>query len=136
MINFNELPLVALDFMNHDHEYAAGLVNEIEAQFELAEVSEVERLLKVLQKHCIEHFAHEEKEMITYSFPPYQVHKQEHDRLLMDLGMMIKQLDSHHDLKKIAHFLKIEFPTWFAHHLATMDRMTAHFIAMNMKASA
>jgi hemerythrin len=136
MINFSELPLVALDFMNQDHEYAANLVNDIEAQYELGNLAEVERLLKTYQQHCIEHFFHEEKEMIKHSFPPYQVHKQEHDRLLMDLDMVIKQLSSHRDLNKISGFLKNELPTWFAQHLATMDRMTAHFIAINMQASA
>lgn len=136
MIHFNELPLMALDFMNHDHEYAADLVNKIEVQFDLHQVSEVERLLKELQSHCIDHFTHEEKEMIKYSFPPYQVHKQEHDRLLMDLDMIIQQLHQHQDLTKIKTFIKIEFPAWFAHHLATMDRMTAHHIAMNIQASA
>ena len=135
MINFSELPRVALDFMNQDHEYAAGLVNDIEVQCERGNVNEVERLLKVMQQHSIEHFSHEEKEMIKYSFPPYNVHKQDHDRLLMDLDMAIKQLSNHHDLNKVSGFLTSEFPTWFAQHLATMDRMTAHFIAINMQES-
>ncbi|MBL4798002.1 MAG: hemerythrin family protein [Oleispira sp.] len=132
MINFSELPLVALDFMNQDHQHAVDLINDIEKQYELADVSAVEAGLKLLQEHCIEHFAHEEKEMRKYSFPPYQVHKQEHDRVLMELDMVIKQLNNHRDLSKILGYLKNEFPTWFAQHLATMDRMTAQFIAMNM----
>lgn len=136
MINFSELPLVALDFMNQDHEYAADLINDIEIQYERADVNEVERLLTLYQQHCIEHFSHEEKEMLKHSFPPYQVHKQEHDRLLMDLDMAIKQLGHHKDLAKISGFLKNELPTWFAQHLATMDRMTAHYIAINNQASA
>ena len=136
MINFSELPRVALDFMNQDHEHAAGLVNDIEKQYELGDVNEVERLLLLLQEHSIEHFSHEEKEMIKYSFPPYQVHKQEHDRALMDLGMVIKQLNSHRDLTKISGYIKNEIPTWFIHHLATMDRMTAEFIVKNKQESA
>lgn len=132
MINFSELPLVALDFMNQDHQHAVDLINDIEKHYELADVSAVEVGLGLLQKHCIEHFAHEEKEMRSYSFPPYQVHKQEHDRVLMELDMVIKQLNNHRDLTKISGYLKNEFPTWFAQHLATMDRMTAQFIAMNM----
>jgi hemerythrin len=129
MIKFSELPLVALDFMNQDHEYAVGLVNDIEKENRLGNIREVERNLKLLHEHCVEHFSREEKEMREYSFPPYQVHKQEHDRVLMELDMVTKQLRSHRDLSKISGYLKNEFPTWFAQHLATMDRMTADFIA-------
>jgi hemerythrin len=136
MINFSELPLVALDFMNQDHAYAASLVNDIEKQYELGNVNEVERTLKLLQENCIEHFSHEEKEMREYSFPPYQVHKKEHDRVLMELDMVVKQLSDHHDLSKVSGYLKSEFPMWFSQHLAIMDRMTAQFIARDMQASA
>ena len=135
MINLSELPQASLDFMNQDHEYAAGLVNDIEKQYELGDVNEVERILVLLQKHCIEHFSHEEKEMIKHSFPPYSVHKQEHDRALMDLDMIIKQLNNHRDLSKVSGHFRHEFSAWFTRHLATMDRMTAQFITKNMQAN-
>jgi len=129
MIKFDELPHLALDFMNQDHQLAAELVNDVEKHYELGNVSAVEKSLGLLQIHCKEHFSHEEREMRAYSFPPYQVHKQEHDRVLMELDMIIQQLSNHKNLTKVAGYLKNEFPTWFAQHLATMDLRTAQFIS-------
>ena len=129
MIKFDELPHLAVDFMNKDHQLAAELVNDVEKYYELGDVSAVEKNLGLLQIHCKEHFAHEEQEMKAHSFPPYQVHKQEHDRVLMELDMIIKQLNNHKDLARVAGYLKNEFPTWCAQQLATMDRRTAQFIS-------
>lgn len=129
MINFDELPKVALDFMNQDHQDAVNLVNDIEKYYEAGDVDGAKDNLKRLQEHCKDHFSHEEQEMRAHSFPPYQVHKQEHDRVLMELDMVITQLENHGDLSKVSGYLKNEFPTWFAQHLATMDLRTAQFIA-------
>lgn len=136
MVNFDDITKVDLDFMNKEHEEAAKLINRLEANYKNSNVDAVINDLEVLQQHCIEHFLHEEKEMKLHSYPPYQVHKKEHDRVLMDLDMMLKQLVDHNDLSKISGYILHEFPTWFVQHTGTMDRMTAQFIAQEIQASA
>jgi hemerythrin len=136
MLDFDELPQVALDFMNHDHQEAIELYNLIEQDFKAGDVDGVITKLLELQQHSIEHFSQEEEEMRRYRFPPFQVHKEAHDSVLMVLDMVIKQLQDHRTLDKISGYIKHEFPSWFAHHLSTMDKMTAEFIAEEIKATA
>jgi len=129
MLDFNQLPTVALDFMNKDHQEVVDIYNQVERDYKLLDVDSVITGILQIQEHCIQHFAHEEREMKTYNFPPYQVHKQEHDRVLMDIDMVVKQLQNHRMLSKISGYIEHAFPSWFSHHLATMDKMTAEFIA-------
>lgn len=129
MIDFNQLPEVALDFMNEEHQEAADIYNQVERDFKLHDVDSVISGILEIQEHCINHFAHEEQEMKTYHFPPFQVHKQAHDRVLMEIDMVIKQLQDHRTLSKVSGYIEHAFPSWFSHHLATMDKMTAEFIA-------
>lgn len=129
MINFDDLPQVALDFMNHDHQEAVEIYNRVESCYRKGDVEAVLTNLKEIQTHSIEHFSQEEQEMKRYQFPPIQVHKEAHDSVLMVLDMVIKQLTDHRTLAKISGYIEHEFPSWFAHHLSTMDKMTAEFIA-------
>jgi hemerythrin len=129
MIDINQLPEVALDFMNEEHQEAADIYNQVERDYKLHDVDSVIAGILEIQEHCINHFAHEEQEMKTYHFPPFQVHKQAHDRVLMEIDMVVKQLQDHRTLSKISGYIEHAFPSWFSHHLATMDKMTAEFIA-------
>ncbi len=128
MIVFNQLPNIGLEFMNIEHQQAADLFNKIETDFKRHDVDAVIAGILEIQQHCIEHFAHEEREMKTYEYPPYNVHKQAHDRVLMEIDMVVKQLQSHRTLSKISSYIEHGFPSWFSHHLATMDKVTAEFI--------
>lgn len=136
MLNFDDLPQVALDFMNHDHQEAVEIYNHVEKSYRDGDVDAVLLNLKKIQQHSIEHFAQEEQEMKRYQFPPIQVHKEAHDSVLMVLDMVIKQLTDHRALEKISGYIEHEFPSWFAHHLSTMDKMTAEFIAVQQASKA
>jgi hemerythrin len=136
MIDFNQLPEVALDFMNIEHQEVVDIYNEVERDYKLHDVDAVISGILEIQEHCIKHFAHEEQEMRRFQFPPFKVHKQAHDRVLMEIDMVVKQLQNHRILSKISGYIEHEFPSWFAHHLATMDKMTAEFIAGQKQALA
>lgn len=136
MINFEDITKVELDFMNSEHEDATHMLNSIESAYKSDDVDAVIHGLQALQAHSIDHFLHEEKEMKAHFYPPYQVHKQEHDRALMELDMLIQQLSDHRDLAKVVGYVMHSLPTWFVHHTATMDRMMAQFIAKESRASA
>lgn len=130
MLDFTLLPDVALDFMNVEHQEAVDIYNRIERDFKRHDVDAVIAGILEIQEHCIQHFAHEEQEMKACHYPPLQVHKQAHDRVLMEIDMVAKQLQDHRTLEKIASYIEHGFPSWFSHHLATMDKITAEFIAV------
>ena len=130
MLDFNLLPKVTIDFMNDDHEEAVAIVNAFQQGIENGDVHAVEFQIKQLIEHCEAHFGREEACMRQHSFPPYLIHKQEHDRVLMELNMIAQQLKQHQDVEKIRSYAMQEFPAWFAQHLNTMDKMTAQYLSM------
>lgn len=136
MLDFSSLNKVEQDFMNRDHKEAVDLLNALQGALDDEILSEVVLALKALISHCQAHFEREEISMRKYSFPPYVVHKQEHDRVLMDLNMIAEQLKNHGDINKIRRYATQEFPAWFVQHLSTMDKMTAQFLAMRQKQEA
>ena len=129
MIDFNQLPKVALDFMNAEHQEVVDIYNRVERDYRDQNVDAVIIGILEIKNHCINHFAHEEQAMRTYQFPPFQVHKQVHDQVLMEINMVLQQLQSHRKLSKVSGYIEHAFPSWFSHHLATMDKITAEFIA-------
>lgn len=131
MIDFNDVPKVALEFMNRDHEKATEIVNRLMVEVEQSSPdnkainSELEQLLQ----HTQEHFAREEEQMQRCSFPPYPVHKAEHERVLAEMRDVITAWQESNDLGSLKPYLFASLPVWFVEHIATMDTVTAWFIA-------
>jgi len=136
MLDFSTLPHVEQDFMNHDHEEAVDILNQLQQAIDDSDSEKVSGSMAELYQHCQEHFEREEISMRKYSFPPYIMHKQEHDRVLMELNMIAEQFEGHGDVEKIRRYVMQEFPAWFVQHLSTMDKMTAQYLAMRQKEAA
>lgn len=133
MLDFSSLNKVEQDFMNRDHEEAVDLLNRLQQGVSEENLEQVKQGMAELISHCQQHFEREEISMRNYGFPPYVIHKQEHDRVLMELKMIAEQLQSHSDVSKISSYVIQEFPAWFVQHLATMDKMTAQYLAMKQR---
>lgn len=136
MANFDDVAKVDLDFMNNEHHAASEMMRVIKRDYNNNDVDAVIKGLLILQEHSIEHFLHEEQAMRAHFYPPYKVHKQEHDRALMELDIIIKQLINHKDLAKVKGYVLHAMSNWFLQHMATMDRMAAQFIITEKRASA
>lgn len=131
MIDFEQVPKVALDFMNQDHEEATRLTNQLESLVTADSVDNrtVAKALDALLDHCQLHFAREEVQMQQAQFPPYPVHKGEHERVLAEMhGELAAWLEAA-DLERLKHYLFETLPRWFVDHIATMDTVTAQYIA-------
>lgn len=136
MIDFNHVPKVALDFMNHDHEEATELVNRLETLINQTEAGTnhneaISAALAALYQHNSEHFGREEQQMRQVNFPPYPVHKGEHERVLAEMVFEIDAWNQLHDLARLKTYITEVLPAWFINHIATMDTMTAIFIAQS-----
>lgn len=129
LIDPKQIPQVALEFMNDDHQEAVNLVNEILTQLEQGSDEAVESALKHFCQHNGEHFAREEAEMMKYNFPPYGCHKGEHERVLAELDQVYSQWQQSTDRKQLSEYLQSTAYPWFINHLNTMDTVTAHFIS-------
>lgn len=128
------LPVVAVDFMNHDHGEAAQLLNtllnELDAlQAGTSSAASISEQLNDIYQHTLAHFAREEAEMLLVNFPPYSCHKGEHDRVLAELLSVSQQWAEHADAQTLTHYLNQIFTPWLINHISTMDFVTANFIS-------
>lgn len=130
MIDFNNVPKVALDFMNNDHEEATRITNELMSLVEAGATDSptVASSLLHLLKHCQEHFSREEAQMQQIQFPPYPVHKGEHERVLAEMEGELTAWQESGDLERLKHYLFVTLSNWFIDHIACMDTVTAQFI--------
>jgi hemerythrin len=129
-----DYPQVALDFMNCDHaEFVtmrSQLLDLISAQ---APKNDVDTLLDELLSHTRHHFAEEERLMKATSFPPYAMHKSEHDHVLTDMAAHIERWKQDRDVAALRDWLDQAVGAWFVTHVGTMDLVTAGYIATKQK---
>lgn len=136
MIDFNEVPKVAVDFMNDDHEEATNVTNALLALVGAADNGEVNSqeisdTLNELLLHCQEHFAREEKQMQKIDFPPYPVHQGEHQRVLAEMEGELLAWNKEGDVERLKRYAEITLPEWFIGHIKCMDTVTAMFISQS-----
>lgn len=125
-----DYPQVALDFMNHDHaEFIELRETLLTILAKPADPDEIDALLARLLEHTRTHFGEEERQMQEAQFPPYPMHKGEHDRVLADMEARVAQWQQDRDAKALRDWLDAAVGDWFVNHVSMMDFVTARFIA-------
>jgi hemerythrin len=129
MIDFDVVPKVVIDFINEDHKHFTDLTNQLEALLADAgsEPQVITAQLAQLLEHCREHFGREEQQMQLFVFPPYPVHKGEHERVLAEMESVVSQWLQSQDRAALMQYVEA-LPHWFIGHAATMDTVTASYI--------
>lgn len=123
-------PQVALEFMNQDHaEFVALVYKVLELLQAPCSEAAVDLKLSWLLAHTRHHFAEEERHMLATHFPPYLLHKMEHDRVLADMERHIEAWLAKRDSGALQNWMQKDVTSWFLNHVATMDSVTAGFIA-------
>ena len=132
-VDRSAVPLVAVEFMNHDHHEVADLMNALEARLDGSDgpVDEaaVDAALQAFLDHTREHFGREEQEMLRTRFPVYAVHKGEHDRVLEDMDAVARSWAEDRDAEKLLTWVREPLLEWLVEHIHTMDTITAQYIA-------
>jgi hemerythrin len=131
-MNLHQLsfPLVALDFMNRDHEEFVALRGKLLDLIAAGSTDGIDGQLDELQRHTIRHFADEEKAMQETGFPAYPVHRGEHDAVLADMATSIERWRRARDVEALRDWLDAAVGEWFVNHVSSMDMVTARFVAM------
>jgi len=128
-VEVNDIPQVAVNFMNDDHAEAVTLLNQLFNALETSSDDKVNTALSAFYQHNAEHFAREEEQMIRINFPPYTCHKSEHERVLQEMREIQQQWQTNHDRGALERYLKDTVIPWFVNHINTMDTVTAMFIS-------
>jgi len=118
-------------FMNEDHAHALvildGLMDAVRACPE--DLDSLGECLMEFISHSREHFEREEKAMQSSQFPPYPIHKSEHDRVLGWLEDTLTALRSNALDASQLNRIGEEMKSWFFQHIQSMDAVTANWIA-------
>jgi len=126
-----ELPQLPVDFMNADHAHAEALWREMCAALAdyPAHCTPLEAACRAFLAHNQAHFAREENAMQQYAFPPYPVHKAEHDRVLALLADLADAVAGGGAEDSVRRTIEEDIPAWLVQHVQSMDLVTARWIA-------
>jgi hemerythrin len=143
LINKESLPLVAMEFMNAVHLEDVDIINKV---FELILIYENNPLQENKQKltnvykewinHTIKHFKGEEIMMEEKQFPPYHVHKREHQYALNKMNEIFQKWETTQDIQVLKIYFIEELIPWLTKHIQTMDTVTAMFLKTNISPCA
>ena len=81
-----------------------------------------------LKEHTIAHFANEERLMQEHGFPPYPIHKYNHDQFLNEFAVLVQNWELSKDVEPLKMFLETTLPEWLHNHISTLDTVTAMFL--------
>jgi len=129
----DRIPVVALAAMNQVHQEEAELINSLSERLRACAEgrrapADLDAPLDQLLEHLQAHFASEEARMRSAGFPPYPVHKAEHDRVLAEARAMVAHWRESRGLDELQAWLEQALPAWMLRHIATMDTVTAQFL--------
>lgn len=125
-----QVPRVALASMNATHAEELDIIERLLAALKADDAAATQAAARDFLAHVEEHFSREERLMEQYGFPPYPIHKAEHERMRQQVARACAALDAPPGRAALLRFLREEFLPWLQGHVATMDTATAHFLAM------
>lgn len=135
LLDKQNLPLVAMEFMNDVHTEDIDIINELFdliLKYENDSTKQNEDLLnnkyEIWFEHTVKHFNGEEVMMQEKQFPPYPMHKREHDNALARMKNLFDTWNETKDIMVLKTYFIEELPTWLINHIKTMDTVTAMFL--------
>jgi hemerythrin len=125
------LPHLPVAFMNEDHAHAEALWRDMRAALseEPADMDRFVTAFRAFLEHNRAHFAREEEAMQRFAFPPYPVHKAEHDRILAQLADLLAAAEAGKGSEQFSRAIEHDIPAWLQQHVQSMDLVTARWIA-------
>jgi hemerythrin len=143
LIRLEDLPLVAMEFMNTTHIEDINIINDIFdliLEYEKTPTEQNEEILNQKYKewieHTISHFKTEEIQMEQKQFPPYQMHKSEHDNALRLMNDIFSSWLESKDIQILKQYFVETLPSWLVLHIKTMDTVTAMFLKTGLSPCA
>ena len=133
-LDIDALPQVAVGFMNEEHREEARLLNAVTAALTAmlggpGEPARVTRAWLALEQHTRAHFAREERAMVQVGFPPFEVHKAEHELVLAAMEGELQAFEQDGDAARLARYVESAMQDWLRRHIETMDFVTARVLA-------
>jgi len=143
LISQNNIPQVAMAFMNDVHKEDVDIINDL---YDLIETYiqnkneentlAIDRQYEAWYEHTLDHFEGEEIKMLELNFPPYAMHKGEHEKALAQMEHFYRTWKESRDIDNLKQYISVEIPMWLSNHIQTMDTITAMFFNQQQSATA
>ncbi|MCQ2559557.1 MAG: hemerythrin family protein [Clostridia bacterium] len=78
--------------------------------------------LNELAEHTVTHFGDEEKIMLEYSYPQYEVHKKQHDNFVATALQIISEYQTNHSIPDLLQAVDQTIVTWLVKHMKGSDK--------------
>ena len=113
--------------IDSQHETMTRLINQLhETMLQGADRAALDELLSQLLEHTRTHFAYEEHLMLQYSYPEYEAHKSEHNRLMQHLVDLAERYKNGELLLSFA--IVLELKGWAVVHIEKYDKPLGTFL--------
>jgi hemerythrin-like metal-binding protein len=117
---------LAIPAVENEHSELIDMINECYDEMDgEVDAETIKQLLEKIYSAVAEHFLHEEQLMWNTTYPEYEAHKRNHEKLLVTLRGNIDRFveDPGHDV----HILQRTLANWFGRHFSTFDlRLNKH----------
>ena len=140
LLYVEQLDEMDLEEMQETHEDEIKILNEIDKlaiqySMDKSKLNVLEEKVNTYIEHVKAHFANEERLMVKYDFPSYEMHKMAHDMFIVDLEHSINQWKRADDIEKIIYFIR-KTPEWIVMHINSVDTPTSRYLAQKMAADS
>jgi hemerythrin len=142
LIDKNNIPLVAMDFMNQAHLEDVDIINNLYSEIasctniDAKSKTKINDLFQEWIEHTKKHFLAEEQEMLSNNFPPYMFHKSEHDSVMARMHEIYDTWNKSNDINMIRDYFENELVQWLINHINSMDTVTAMFLKTGLSPCA
>jgi len=128
MLKKSTLPKVAYEDMNEMHYEEADLINNLFEEIESGSDDRITSATESLLEHMQKHFDYEEGMLKNRGFAMFDIHRNDHARILNETRMAYMNWRNFRDKEALKEFLEDEFIEWLNLHIQAMDSVAAEFL--------
>ncbi len=128
MLKKSSLPKVAYKEMNEMHYEEADLINHLFKEIESGSDKNVTTAVEELLEHMQKHFDYEEGMLKNRGFAMFDIHRNDHARILNETRMAYMNWRNFRDREALKEFLEDGFIEWLNLHIQAMDSVAAEFL--------
>lgn len=122
---------VDIDEIDEDHKKLVAIFNTLGTALQQKESRVyIEAILEELINCTVWHFSHEERLMIRYQYPEYDVHKLEHAELIDSVRKLQQEILQSEESLSEDHVIFLE--RWLTEHILTLDMKLGAFLCQAM----
>jgi hemerythrin len=139
LLSQKDLPQVAMSFMNDVHAEDVDIINNLYKLIQVyaqekneSQALAIDKTYETWFEHTLDHFEGEEIKMQELNFPPFAMHKGEHEKALVQMEHIYREWKESRDISLLENYIGKEIPAWLNNHIQTMDTITAMFFKQQL----